>query len=100
MALAFMPIQEADAAMSGGRMGGSYSAPRQPISRPSPSSSYTRGYSSGYASGYYSRPSVAITPGLGYGYNPFFGSGGVYYGGVSAVSVARRPTFFDTILVV
>jgi len=103
MALALMPFQ-ADAAMSGGRMGGSFSAPRPSMSRPSisrpSSSSYTRGYSSGYASGYYSRPSVAITPGLGYGYNPFFGSGGVYYGGVSAVSVARRPTFFDTILVV
>mmetsp|Transcript_125872 Transcript_125872/g.187869 ORF Transcript_125872/g.187869 Transcript_125872/m.187869 type:complete len:431 (-) Transcript_125872:192-1484(-) len=95
MALAMMPLQ-ADAAMSGGRMGGSYSAPRQSMSRPAPSSSYSRGYSSGYSTGYYSRPSVAITPGIGYGYNPFFGfGGGGYYGGPGVISVARGPSFFD-----
>jgi uncharacterized membrane protein len=103
MTLAMMPLQ-ADAAMSGGRMGGSYSAPRQSMSRPSPSrsASYSRGYSSGYSSGYYSRPSVAITPGIGYGYNPFFGfggGGGGYYGGPGIVSVARGPSFFDLLFV-
>jgi uncharacterized membrane protein len=104
MALALMPLQ-ANAAMSGGRMGGSYSRPRQSMSRPMPSrsSSYSRGYSGGYSSGYYSRPSVAITPGYGFGYSPFgfgggFGGGG-YYGGSGVVSVARGPSFFDLLLV-
>jgi uncharacterized membrane protein len=77
LALAFSPIQDANAAMSGGRMGGSFSSSSSSISRPGPSrSSYSRGYSQGYSS----RPSVTIAPrivnpgyGYGYGYgNPFY----------------------------
>lgn len=87
LALAFLPIQDANAAMSGGRMGGSFSAaPRQSISRPSTmrsSSSYNRGYSS---SGYISRPGISSSIGYGsYGYygNPFYSSiaGPRVYGG-------------------
>lgn len=99
-ALAFMPLDSAHAAMSGGRMGGSFSAPRQSISRPS-TSSYSRGFSSGYSSGYMSRPSVTIAPSYGgYGYSPFFSPfspfmGPRLYGGSAAVSVFRGPSFFD-----
>ena len=96
-ALAFMPLN-AEAAMSGGRMGGAYSAPRQSMSRPMPSSSsYSRGYSRGYTSGYISRPSVAITPGYGFGYNPFFG-GGYYGGGQGVIAVSRGPSFVDLLV--
>lgn len=102
-ALAFLPLN-ADAAMSGGRMGGSFSAPRQSISRPSPSSSFSRGYSRGYGSGYYSRPSTTIiTPGLGYGYSPFgyspFMSPVVPFGGAGVIPYARGPSFFDLLFI-
>ena len=84
VALAVLPF-DADAAMSGGRMGGSYSS-RPMTTRSMPrSSSYSRG-GGGYSSGYsYSRRSTTIvsptvvTPGYGFGYNPFFP--GVYGGG-------------------
>lgn len=104
MALVFLPLSS-EAAMSGGRMGGSYSRPSQSRSMPSRSSSgggYNRGYSQGYSTGYYSRPSVVVTPGIGFGYSPFvspfspFG-GGYYGGGVGGgvVSYARGPSLFD-----
>lgn len=95
-ALAFLPVNNADAAMSGGRMGGSFSAPRQSISRPMPSS-YGQGYSRGYSSGYMSRPSVTIAPSFGgYGYSPFISPFSPrFYGGAGAVSVFRGPSFFD-----
>jgi uncharacterized membrane protein len=100
-ALAFLPLQDADAAMSGGRMGGSFSAPRQTMSRLAPmrsSSSYNRGYSSG---GYMSRPGVTIAPGMGYVgqqyaspfYSPF--AGPRFYGGAGVMAVSRGPSFFD-----
>merc|ERR1712078_580962 len=110
LALAFAPLQEADAAMSGGRMGGSFSsAPRTTISRPS--SSYSRG---GYSSRAYrsSRPSVTIAPTIapsyGYGYgspfvspfaspfsNPFYGPR--VYGSPGVLSVSRGPSVFDLV---
>lgn len=100
MALMFMPLPS-DAAMSGGRMGGSYSRPSQSRSMPSSGGSYSRGYSQGYSSGYYSRPSVSITPGIGFGYSPFISPfspfGGGYYGGGGVITYARGPSFFDLI---
>lgn len=103
MALVLSPLPS-DAAMSGGRMGGSYSRPMQTRSMPSRGgSSYSRGYSSGYsAGGYYSRPSIAITPGIGFGYSPFvspFSPFGGYYGGGfgGGAVISRGPSFFDLI---
>ena len=104
-ALAFTPLQNADAAMSGGRMGGSVSAPRQTMSRPAPkrsssSSSYIRG-------GYSSRPSVTIAPSIGFGGG--YGYGGGYavpyfspfhspyvprvYGGLGVTAISSGPGF-------
>lgn len=101
-ALAFLPLSNAEAAMSGGRMGGSFSAPRQSISRPAPSS-FNSGYSRGFSSGYMSRPGLTISPGIGYGYgyspfmspfSPFSPFRGVY-GGPGVIAVSRGPSFFD-----
>lgn len=93
-ALAFLPVMDANAAASGGRMGGSFSSPRTTISRPAPMrSSYTSSRT------YVTRPSVTIAPtiapriGYGsYGYysTPYFSP---YAGGV--LSVSRGPSFFD-----
>ena len=95
VALAFLPLPS-DAAMSGGRMGGSFSAPSQ--SRSYSGGSYSRGYSQGYSSGYYSRPSVTIAP--SFGYSPFgFGFGNpFYYGGPGAITYSRGPGFFELLL--
>ncbi len=104
MALMFMPLPS-EAATSGGRMGGSYSRPSQSRSMPSRSSGsggYNRGYSRGYSTGYYSRPSVTIAPGLGYGYSPLvspFTPFGGYYGSGGVITYARRPNLFDFIFV-
>jgi uncharacterized membrane protein len=98
----------ADAAMSGGRMGGSFPSSRQSYSRPAPSyrGSYGGGYSTGYGSrGYYNRmPGITVVPppiiapispfgGYGYGLgNPFsFGAPGI-------VSYGRGPGLFDLFL--
>jgi uncharacterized membrane protein len=98
----------ADAAMSGGRMGGSFPSSRQSYSRPAPSyrGSYGGGYSTGYGSrGYYNRmPGITVVPppiiapispfgGYGYGFgNPFsFGAPGI-------VSYGRGPGLFDLFL--
>jgi len=107
-AIAFMPLNDAEAAMSGGRMGGSFSAPRQSISRPAPSS-YSRGYSRGYSSGYMSRPSVTVSPGIGFGYSPFMSPFSPFtpfspfaprvYGGPGVISVSRGPSFFDLLFI-
>ena len=101
MALVLSPLPS-DAAMSGGRMGGSYSRPAQSRSMPSSSRSYGGGYSSGYSRSYYSRPSIAITPGIGFGYSPFispFSPFPGYYGGGygGGAVIARGPSFFDLI---
>lgn len=115
-AVAFTPLNNAEAAMSGGRIGGSFpsSSPRSTISRPAPSrsysspssssSSYSRGYSQGYSSGSISRPSVIVAPSIGYGggYSPFTTPriySGAGYGGAAAISYARGPSFFDLLLV-
>ena len=102
-ALAFMPISDADAAATGGRMGGSFSAaPRQTRSRPS----QTRSYSS---RGYSSRPRVTIAPSIGigtYGYStPYYSPplvspyiGPSVYGGAGVMAVSRGPSFFDLLL--
>uniref|UniRef100_A0A7S3Q2C8 Uncharacterized protein n=1 Tax=Chaetoceros debilis TaxID=122233 RepID=A0A7S3Q2C8_9STRA len=94
-------IEDASAAGSGGRMGGSYggsSRSRSPSSSrsysspsrsySSPSSSYNRGYSRGY----YSRPSVTVAPIIG---SPGYGSYG--YGVPTGVVVARGPSVVDFI---
>lgn len=104
-ALTMMPLPS-DAAMSGGRMGGSFAASPAPTTRSMPSSS-SRGYGSrsrsySYTRGsYYAtpRPSVTIAPSVGYGYgyglNPF--GGGYYGGGPGVIAVSRGPSFFDLI---
>eukprot|EP00526_Cylindrotheca_closterium_P010791 CAMPEP_0113620404 /NCGR_PEP_ID=MMETSP0017_2-20120614/10396_1 /TAXON_ID=2856 /ORGANISM="Cylindrotheca closterium" /LENGTH=391 /DNA_ID=CAMNT_0000530065 /DNA_START=216 /DNA_END=1391 /DNA_ORIENTATION=+ /assembly_acc=CAM_ASM_000147 len=94
LALAFMPL-DANAAMSGGRMGGSFSSSRPSVSRSAPSSaSYSRGFSRGYSSGVYSRPSATIiTP--GFGYNPFYSPVTPYYGSPGVIGYSRGPSFFD-----
>jgi uncharacterized membrane protein len=94
-ALTFLPLN-AEAAMSGGRMGGSFSSSRPSMSRPS--SSYNRGYSSGYTSGYNSRPrTTIITPGVGFGYNPYAMSPVMPYygGGPGVISYNRGPGLFE-----
>lgn len=95
LALAFLPLQDANAAMSGGRMGGSFSAPPSrpaPVVRPS-----SRGYSPGFAS---SRSAVVnVSPSFGYGYGgyghstPFFAPR-PYYGGGS-LAISRGPGLFE-----
>jgi len=103
LALVLSPLPS-DAAMSGGRIGGSYSPSSQSRSMPSRGGGASRGgYSSGYSGGYYSRPSVVIAPSIGYGYSPFispFSSG--YYGGGyggGAVIAASGPSIFDVLFV-
>ena len=92
MALTFMPLPS-DAAMSGGRMGGSFSS-RPSMSRPAPSSSYRGG---GYGGGgYYSRPGITVAPYAGFGYSPFYAPP-VIYGGPGIVTYGRGPGLFDLI---
>jgi uncharacterized membrane protein len=94
----------ADAAMSGGRMGGSFSAPRQSSSRMmSPSRSYGGGYSQGYSPRYYgTRPGVTIAPTItpfvspfaSPFYNPFMPRP-FFFGGPGVMTYNRGPSFFD-----
>jgi len=98
--LVFMPLSKADA-ISGGRMGGSFSSSPPPsISRPAPSS-----YSRGSSSGYISRPGVLVDPTIGYGggyYSPLSSISPFtprVYGGPSVISVARGPSVFDLLFV-
>jgi uncharacterized membrane protein len=89
ISLLFTPIQDALAAPSGGRMGGSFGGSNRSSSSTyrsysSPSRSYTRSYSSG---GYYSRPNIIVAPP-----QPIFGGGYGFFGapivrpGVTVVS--------------
>lgn len=89
-----------NAAMSGGRIGGAISAPRQTRVMPSTRSyssggGYGRGFSSGYASGM--GAGYLSAPRYSYGFSPFmspfprpFYSGG--YGGGGVISYSRGPT--------
>jgi uncharacterized membrane protein len=105
VALTVLPLPSY-AAMSGGRMGGSFSAPRSmPRSRSMPSSSsysrgssYGGGYSRGYSSGgMYSRNSVIIAPPIVPMMSPGYGYGGGY-GGAGVMSYSRGPSFFDLVI--
>ncbi|GAX18350.1 hypothetical protein FisN_23Hh244 [Fistulifera solaris] len=91
-ALALSPMN-ADAAMSGGRMGGSFSSPSRsaPSSRVMPSRSYS---SPSY--GYYSRPNVIVAPTITPFYSPFtpfYNPITPFYGGGAAITY-RSPFFF------
>lgn len=107
--LAMSPLP-ADAAMSGGRMGGSYSSPSRSMSRPSytrtaPSRStggYSQGLGSGFAAGYgagaLSRPSF-VTP----FYSPFSTFPQPYYspgyiGGPGIITYNRGPSILPLLL--
>lgn len=94
-------VEDASAAGSGGRMGGSYGgssrsrSPSSSRSYSSPSRSYSspsRSYNRGYSRGYYSRPSVTVAPIIG---SPGYGSYG--YGVPTGVVVARGPSIVDFI---
>lgn len=97
-ALMLVPLPS-NAAMSGGRMGGSFSAPRS-RSMSAPRSSYGGGrggggYSRGYSGGsYYSRPNVIVAPMM----SPFGYGGGGYYGGAGAIGYSRGPDFFSLLM--
>uniref|UniRef100_A0A7S2UJC4 Uncharacterized protein n=1 Tax=Attheya septentrionalis TaxID=420275 RepID=A0A7S2UJC4_9STRA len=99
----------ATAVQSGGRMGGSFSAPS------SRSSGSSRSYGGGGGGGRYSRsntvhsysrPSVVVTPGISPYYGSpfgspfgFFGRGyGYGYGSPGVVAVSRGPSIFDVIV--
>jgi uncharacterized membrane protein len=92
----------ASAARSGGRMGGSFSAPRQSYSRSMPSrSSYGGGYGGGgYGGGYSRRPNVIVAPMVTPYYSPFgfgggYGGAGVGYGGAAAVGYGGGGGMFN-----
>ena len=95
LTLALSPMN-ADAAMSGGRMGGSFSSPsRSAPSRMMPSrSSYSSpSYRGG---GYYSRPNIVVAPTITPFYSPFtpfYNPITPFYGGGAAVAY-RSPFFF------
>merc|ERR1719436_2143594 len=95
LALTLSP-DSASAAMSGGRMGGSFSSSYRPtVSSYSPSRS---SYGSGYSTGYLSRPSIRVSP----FYNPFsyaYSRPLMYGGGASVISYNRGPSLFDLIMV-
>jgi uncharacterized membrane protein len=96
---------DADAAMSGGRMGGSFSSPSS-SSRSMPSSSRSYGGGSGrsssYYSGgsynYYSRPSSTIVAPI-FVPSPFAPVVPYYGGGAGVISYSRGPSFFDFLVI-
>jgi uncharacterized membrane protein len=98
----------ASAAMSGGRMGGSFPSQRSSPSRSmSPSSSrsygggysrgssYSRGFQSGYGTGlgtgYLARPQMGISP----FYSPFGVPRPMFFGGPGAIVYNRGPSLLD-----
>jgi uncharacterized membrane protein len=83
-ALTMAPLPS-DAAMSGGRMGGSSFRPSASRSFSAPSA---RSYSQGYSSGYYSRPRTTIMP-LVAPISPFYSPYG--YGSPGVVTYNRGP---------
>lgn len=86
------------AAMSGGRMGGSFSAPRQSSGSVVPRSSYSRGFSSGYGGGYYSRgPTIMVNPfPMVTPFTPFYSPFG--FGSPGVVTYSSGPGFFSLLL--
>lgn len=99
----FAPLS-ADAALSGGRLGGSFASPRSSsggsgMSRPSLGGSYRTGY--------YSRPSITVAPVLPI--TPYYGAGvspfgwGVprpyFFGGPGVITYSRGPSWFDLLLI-
>ena len=98
-ALAIGPMQ-ADAAMSGGRIGGSsFSSPSTSRSYSAPRASYSRGYSTG--GGYYSRgPSIlpVPVPFMGAPITPFYSPYSYGYGSPGVLAVSRGPGLFSFIL--
>lgn len=90
-ALTLAPLPS-DAAMSGGRIGGSSFAPSTSRSYSAPSSSYSRGYSSSYR--YSSRPSVIVAPTMPL-VTPFAPISPFYspysYGAPGVISYSRGP---------
>jgi uncharacterized membrane protein len=117
MMLWFASPDLANAAMSGGRMGGSFSAPRSSSSSSMsrPIMPYSRGYNAdggygyggGYSRGGYSSPGITIAPIISPFasplaspfYNPLAFPRPYYYGGggPSVVAVSRGPSFLDLI---
>lgn len=95
ISVTFAPVQDAFAAPSGGRMGGSFGGSSRSRS-PSTTRSYSspsRSYSSpsrGYSRGYYSRPNVIVAPTIGSPMYPTYGYGA---GGVAVVR--RGPSIVD-----
>ena len=90
-----------NAAMSGGRMGGSFSAPRSSMGSMSPSRSYgggySRGFSSGYGAGYYSRgPGLMVSPFVSPFASPFYAPG--YYGGSGVITYSRGPSLLPLLI--
>jgi uncharacterized membrane protein len=109
----FMTPLPSFAAMSGGRMGGSFSAPRSSYGSASPSrsygggrgyyggSSYNSGFASGYTrglgSGYYSRgPTVLVNP-ITPMISPFYSPFG-YGGGPGIVTYSSGPSILPLLL--
>jgi len=104
----FMTPLPSFAAMSGGRMGGSFSAPRSSSGSISPSrsygggssygSGYSRGYSRGLSSGYYSRgPTVLVNP-VTPMISPFYRPYGGYYGGPGVITYSSGPSILPLLL--
>jgi uncharacterized membrane protein len=92
-ALSFAPLPS-DAAMSGGRIGGSSFAPSTSRSYSAPSGGYSRGYSGGYSRGYYSRPGITIAPTMPLiapisPFTPFYSP--YSYGAPGVITYSRGP---------
>jgi uncharacterized membrane protein len=105
LALMFSPMN-ADAAMSGGRMGGSFSSPSPSRSMPS-RGGYSGGYRSGYGGGgyggggYYGRPSVTIAPTISPFYSPFSPFAfprPFFFGGPGVITYSRGPSILDLLV--
>jgi uncharacterized membrane protein len=86
----------ADAAMSGGRMGGSFSAPRSSGGSSSMRLAPSRGYSGGGGNFYAAPRTTIVTPYVSPFYSPFSSPIVPFYGGgVGAISYNRGPGLFD-----
>jgi uncharacterized membrane protein len=82
-ALSLAPLSS-EAAMSGGRMGGSSFSSRPSVSRSYSAPSYSRGYSGGYY-----RPGLTIAPTIVSPFTPFYSPYG--YGAPGVITYSRGP---------